>query len=72
MEILKYTYQSAEYSFKVELARNKILQGVTVNDDIRERISVSQSKTLSEAIRLVHQVKSARKPSMSCNNPRAT
>lgn len=72
MEIVEHAYPTAEYSFKVELARDQFLQGVTVTDDIREKIFVGQPKTLSETIRLVHQLESARKASKSCKSQAAT
>lgn len=54
-------YPEAAYTFKVELARDQFIHGVEVTDDIRERLFMKQPETLTDAVRCVHQMESARK-----------
>ena len=61
MELVENTYPEAAYSFEVELARDQFIQGVTISDDIRERIFVSQPSSLVEAVCVVRHLESARK-----------
>jgi len=61
LEIVENAYPEAEYSFKVELARDQFIQGVEICDDVRERVFISQPETLADAVRTVHRIESARK-----------
>lgn len=65
-------YPEAGFDFKVELARDRFLQGIVVSDETGEKLFISQPKTLSEIVRMVRQVESARKVSPSCKNPSTT
>ena len=56
----------------MELARDRFLQGITVSDETREKLFISQPKTLSESVPVVRQIESARKASQSCKTPSAT
>ena len=61
MELVENAYPGAVYSFKVELARDKFIQGVTLNDDLRENVFMSQPESLVEAVGVVRRLESARK-----------
>ena len=63
MELAENAYPDASYLFKVELARDQFMQGLSINDDLRERLFMSQSGSLAEAIRVVRRLESARKAS---------
>ena len=45
--------QKAVYSFKVELARDQLIQGVAISNDLREKVFMSQPGSLVEAVRVV-------------------
>lgn len=72
LELVENAYPEAVFDFKVELARDRFLQGITVSDETREKLFISQPKTLSESVRVVRQIESARKASQSCKTPSAT
>lgn len=61
MEIIENAYPDADYSFKLELATDQFIQGVDISDDMRERLLIEQPKSLSEAVRHVRKLESARK-----------
>ena len=61
MELVENAYPEAVYSFKVELARDQFIQGVTLSDDLREKVFISQPESLVEAVRVVRRLESARK-----------
>ena len=61
MELAESDYPEAAYSFKVELPRDQFMQGLSISDDLRERLHMSQPGFLTEAIRVVRQLESARK-----------
>ena len=61
MELAENAYPEAAYSFKVALARDQFMQGLSISHDLRERLVMSQPRCLTEAIRVVRQLKSARK-----------
>ena len=61
MELAEIAYPEAGYSFKVELARDQFMQGLSISDDLRERLLMSQPGSLTEAIGVVRQLESARK-----------
>ena len=61
MELVENAYPEAEYSFKVELAKDQFVQGVAVSDDTREKVFMQQPGSLVEAVRVVCQLESARK-----------
>ena len=61
MELAENAYPDASYSFKVELARDQFMQGLSISDDLRERLFMSQPGSLAEAIRVVRQLESAHK-----------
>ena len=69
LELAENAYPKAVFDFKMEIARDNFLQGVSVSDETREKMFISQSKTLSEAVRLVRQIESAQKASQSCKSP---
>ena len=59
MELVESAYPEAAYSFKVELARDQFMQGLSISDDLRERWFMSKPGSLTEAIRVVRQLESA-------------
>ena len=59
MELVENAYPEAVYSFKVELARDQFIQGVTLTDDLQVKVLMSQSELLVEAV--VRRLESARK-----------
>ena len=61
MELMKNAYPEAVYSFKVELAIDQFIQEVTLSDDLREKVFMSQPELLVEAVRVVRRLESARK-----------
>ena len=61
MELAESAYPEAAHSFEVELARDQFIQGLWISDDLRERLFMSQPGSLTEAIRVVRQLESARK-----------
>ena len=61
MELAGNAYPKAAYSFKVELSRDQFMQVLSISDDLRERLFMSQPGSLTEAIRVVRQLESARK-----------
>ncbi|KAL9985583.1 hypothetical protein ACROYT_G008005 [Oculina patagonica] len=56
MELVENAYPEAAYSFKVELARDQLIQGVAISDDF-----MSQPASLVTAVRVVRRLESARK-----------
>ena len=60
-------YPDAGYSFKVELAKDQFLQGMEIGDDVRTWVFMSQPASLVEAVRVVHQLESARKACQSAS-----
>ena len=60
MELAENVYPDASYSFKVELARDQLMQGLSISDDLREWLFMSQPGSLAEAIRVVRQLESVR------------
>lgn len=61
MELVENPYPETAYSFRVELARDEFIQGVTISDDMRERVFMNQPASLAEAVRVVRQLESAHK-----------
>ena len=61
MELVENAYPGAAYSFKVELARDQFIQGVTISNDMQERVFMNQLALLAEAVRVVRRLESARK-----------
>ena len=61
MEFGENAYPEAVYSFKVELARDQFIQGVTLSNNLREKVYMSQPESLVEAVRVVRRLESARK-----------
>ena len=61
MELVENAYPEAVYSFKLELARYQFIQGVTLSDDLREKVSMSQPESLVEAVHVVRRLESAGK-----------
>ena len=61
MELVENAYPEAEYSFKVEQAKDQFVQDVAVSDDTREKVFMQQPGSLVEAVRVVRQLESARK-----------
>ena len=61
MELVENAYPDTAYPFKVELARDQIIQGVVVSNDIREKLFISQPGSLVETVRVVGQLESTRK-----------
>ena len=61
MELVENAYPEAVYSFKVELARDQFIQGVTLSDDLRETVFMSQPESLVEVFRVVRRLERARK-----------
>ena len=61
MELAENAYPEAAYSFKVELSRDQFMQGLSISDDLRKRSFMSQPGSLTEAIGVVRQLKSAHK-----------
>ena len=61
MELVENAYPEVVYSFKVELARDQFIQGVTLSDDLLEKVFMSQLESLVEAVFLVRRLESARK-----------
>ena len=59
MELVENAYPEAVYSFKVELARDQFIQGVTLSDDLQEKVLMSQPELPVEAV--VRRLESARK-----------
>ena len=53
MEQAENAYPDASYSFKVELARDQSMLGLSISDDLREWLVMSQPGSLAEAIRVV-------------------
>ena len=45
----------------MELARDQFIQGVTLGDDLREKVFMSQPDSLVEAVRVVRRLESAHK-----------
>ena len=69
MELAENAYSNAIYSFKVQLTWHGFMQGLSVSDELRERLFMSQPGSLVEAIRVVQQLESAHKASnyfLSC------
>ena len=42
MELAENAYPDASYSFKVELVRDQFMQGLSISDDLREQLLMSQ------------------------------
>ena len=61
MELVENAYPDTAYPFKVELARDQVIQGVVVSNDIREKLFISQPGSLVETVRVVGQLESTRK-----------
>ena len=61
MELVENAYPDTAYPFKVELARDQVIQGVVVSNDIREKLFISQPGSLVETVRVVRQLESTRK-----------
>ena len=61
MELVENAYPDTAYPFKVELARDQVIQGVVVSNDIREKLFISQPRSLVETVRVVGQLESTRK-----------
>ena len=61
MELAENAYPDTDYSFKVELARDQFVQGVAISEEMRERVFISQPESLTEAVRVVRHMESARK-----------
>ena len=61
MELVENAYPEVVYSFKVELARDQFIQGVTLSDDLLEKVFMSQLESLVGAVFLVRRLESARK-----------
>ena len=59
MELVENAYPEAVYSFKVELARDQYIHGVTLSDDLEEKVFMSQLESLVEAVRVVRRLESA-------------
>ena len=59
MELVDNAYPEAVYSFKVELAKDQFIQGVTLSDDLRKKVFMSQPESLVEAVRVVRRLESA-------------
>ena len=58
MELVENAYPDTAYPFKVELARDQVIQGVVVSNDIREKLFISQPGSLVETVRVVRQLES--------------
>ena len=63
MEVAENAYPDASYSFKVELARDQFMQGLSISDDLRERLFMTQPDSLAEVIRVARRLERARKAS---------
>ena len=61
MELVENAYPDTAYPFKVELARDQVIQGVVVSNEIREKLFISQPGSLVETVRVVRQLESTRK-----------
>lgn len=69
MELAENAYSNAIHSFKVQLTWHEFMQGLSVSDELRERLFMSQPGSLVEATRVVQQLESAHKTSnyfLSC------
>ena len=57
MQLVENADPEAVYSFKVELARDHFIQGLTRTDDLREKVFfMSQPESLMEAVRVVRRL----------------
>ena len=65
VDLAENAYPEADYAFKEELARDQFIQGVSVSDDIREKIFMWQPASIAEAVRFVRRLESARKACQS-------
>ena len=61
IDLAENAYPEADYCFKEELARDQFIQGVSVSDEMREKIFMSQPGSIVEAVRHVRRLESARK-----------
>ena len=69
MELVKNAYPEAVYSFKVVLARDQFIQGVTLSDDLREKVFMGQLESLVEAVHVVRRLESACKACQAVPSP---
>lgn len=70
VDLAENAYPEADYVFKDELARDQFIQGISVPDEMREKIFMSQPSSIVEAVRLVRRLESARKACMQTNPPK--
>ena len=61
MELVENAYPVVVYSFKVELAGDQFIQGVTLSDDLRGKFLMKQPESLVEAVGVVCRLESAHK-----------
>lgn len=68
LDLAENAYPSAEYEFKEEVAKDCFLDGVCCDATIREQLFVKQPKSLSEAVRHIRQLESARMASRNVSS----
>ena len=71
LELADNAYANASLEFRDELAKDRFIEGVVVVDELREKLYLNQPKSLSEAVRMVRSLESAR-CSAASHNSRAT